>query len=160
MAVTTPFSTVATSSLLDFHVTFLFVALSGFTVATKVNFSSTFNVFSVWFRVTPVTAIILGSVFSSSTVIVHVAVLFPSTVVTVIVAVPSLFAVKFPFGSTVTTEGLLELQVTLETVALEGDTVEVSFTFSPIFISTLLLSNDTEFTWVSIDTSFDPYTLT
>ena len=61
MAVTIPFSTVATSSLLDFHVTFLFVALSGFTVATNVNFSSTFSVFSVWFRVTPVTNIVSAS---------------------------------------------------------------------------------------------------
>jgi len=44
----------------------------------------------------------------------------PSSVVTVIVAFPSLIASTFPFSSTVATDSLLELQVTFLLVAFSG----------------------------------------
>ena len=55
-AVTSPsLSTVATDVLLLVHVTNLFVAFIGLTVAVKVTFSPTFNVFVVSLKFTPVT---------------------------------------------------------------------------------------------------------
>ena len=58
LAVTVPsFPTVATSSLLDFQVTFLFVALSGVTVAVSFSVLPTSMVVAVLLRLTPVTEI-------------------------------------------------------------------------------------------------------
>ncbi len=50
----------------------------------------------------------------------------PSTVVTVIVAVPAFFAVTTPDEDTVATVVLLDDHVTFWFVALEGETVAVS----------------------------------
>ena len=66
------------------------------------------------------------------TVTVHVAVLLPSSVVTVIVAVPAAIAVTIPLSLTVATLGSLLLHVTALFVASEGVTVAVSCTVSPI----------------------------
>ena len=60
------------------------------------------------------------------TVTEQVAFLLPSSVVTVIVAVPAFFAVTTPELETVATVVLFEVQVTFLFVALDGDTVAVS----------------------------------
>ena len=62
------------------------------------------------------------------TVIAAVAVLLPSTVFAVIVAVPSATPFTFPFSSTVATDVLLLSQVTFLFVAFSGATVAVSCT--------------------------------
>ena len=74
------------------------------------------------------------SVAGIFTVIVLVALLLPSTVVTVIVQVPFATAVTFPFASTVATFVLLDVHVTLLSVASAGATVAVSCTVSPAFV--------------------------
>ena len=118
-AVTFPaVETVATLVLLLLQVTFLFVALLGETVAVSVSVAFGANVSVVLFRLTPVT----GTV----TVTAQVAVLLPSVVVTVIVAVPAAPAVTFPAVETVATLVLLLLQVTFLFVALLGEIVAVS----------------------------------
>jgi hypothetical protein len=76
-----------------------------------------FNVFA--FNVTPVTVAV-------STVTAHAALLLPSTVMTVIVAVPSDTAVTMPLLDTVATVGSLLSQVTDLLVAFEGEMVAVS----------------------------------
>ena len=120
-AVTTPeVETVATVVLLEDQVTFLFVALDGDTVAVSVCVWPSTKVRLVWFKLTPVT----GTV-AALTVTEQVAFLLPSSVVTVIVAVPAFFAVTTPEVETVATVVLLEDQVTFLFVALEGDTVAV-----------------------------------
>ena len=61
----------------------------------------------------------------------QVAVLPPSFVLTVIVAVPSATAVIFPLLSTVATFSSLEVQVTDLSVASAGNTVAVKVSVSP-----------------------------
>jgi hypothetical protein len=75
--------------------------------------------------VTPVTAIGL-------TVTEQVAVLPPSSVVTVIIAAPTLIADTFPFESTVATLVLELDQVTSLFVAFEGVTVAVNCSVPPM----------------------------
>jgi hypothetical protein len=70
-AVTVPFDTVAILLLLEVHVTFLFVALAGATVAVNVSVLPTRIVVDVLLSVTPVTEM-------GETVTAQVAVLFPS----------------------------------------------------------------------------------
>jgi len=65
------------------------------------------------------------------TVTAQVAVFAPSTVVTVMVALPAATAVTTPLELTVATEVLLLLQLTLLLVALAGDTVAVSVAVCP-----------------------------
>ena len=72
------------------------------------------------FRFTPVTGIA-----AAFTVTAHVAVLAPSTVVTVIVADPTPLAVTTPAEDTVATELLLDVHVTVLFVALAGVIVAV-----------------------------------
>ena len=74
----------------------------------------------VLFRLTPVT-----DTLAAVTVTVHVAVLPPSFVLTVIVAVPAALAVTTPEEDTVATDVLLEVQVTDLSVAFEGLIVAV-----------------------------------
>jgi hypothetical protein len=112
--VTSPFSsTVAMSSSSDSQVTFLFVASSGNTEATKVSVLQTPIVVDSLFNVTPVTGTTAGVTVTS-----QVSVLAPSNVLTVIVAVPSLTPVISPSTSTVTTDASLVDQATLLSVAL------------------------------------------
>ena len=66
-------------------------------------------------------------VYASDTVTVQDAVLPPSFVVTVMVAVPAATAVTLPFASTVATAVLLEVNVTVLLVALSGFTVITIF---------------------------------
>ena len=63
----------------------------------------------------------------------QVAVLPPSCVLTVIVAVPSYTAVIVPLLSTVATFVSLEVQVTSLFVAFSGNTVAVNFSVLPIY---------------------------
>ena len=126
MPVTLPSSTFATDMSLHDHVTSLFVASSGDTVATSVSLSPTASVRELLSSFTPVT-------FTSAavTVTLQVAVLPPSFVVTVTVASPAAFASTLPLSSTVATSGLSELQLTLLSVASEGFTVAVRVLLSP-----------------------------
>ena len=64
----------------------------------------------------------------------QVAVFPPSLVVTVIAAEPAAFAVTTPVLDTVATEVLFEDQVTVLSVALDGDTVAKRVWVSPTFI--------------------------
>ncbi len=117
--------TVATAVLLLLHVTFLLVALAGATVAVNCCVEPIFTVAVVGLTVTPVTT-------TGVTVMALVAVLLPSCVVTVIVAVPTATAVTKPAVLTVATEALLLLHVTFVLVALAGATVAVNWVVEPI----------------------------
>ena len=111
--------TVATFVLLLAHVTALFAALPGSTVAVSCVVSPIFvNVAFVLSNDTFVTG--------TFTVTVQLAVFPPDAVVTVIVALPLLAALTTPLPSTVATEGLLLVQVTDLFVALPGSTIAVS----------------------------------
>lgn len=120
-AVTKPLPlTVATLVLLEVHVTAGLVALPGVTVAVNWTVSPLFSVAVVLFNVMPVTN-------RGFTVTWQVALLLlPSAVVTVIVALPTDFAVTRPVLLTVTTAVLLDDHVTVLSVVLSGDTVAVS----------------------------------
>ena len=100
------------------HVTFLFVALLGLTVAVNDSVFPLAKFNEVLFSLTLSTAIV-GSV----TVTLQVAVLFPSSVVAVIVAVPAAIAVTLPVKSTVATLELLLVHVTFLFVAFVGTTI-------------------------------------
>ena len=120
-AVTVPSATVATCSLLLLHVTVWLVAFAGSTVAVSFSLPPSASVNSVLVNVTPVT----GTVWGALTVTLHVAVLAPSSVVTVMMASPALTAVTTPLF-TVAISLLLLLHVTPLLVAFVGSTVAVS----------------------------------
>ena len=108
LAITTPVEeTIATDSLFDDQVTDLSVALDGETVALRLCVSPSVIVRLVLSRLTPDTETLLDR-----TVNWQVAVLPPSLVLTVIVAVPRDFAETIPEEETVATVVLLEAQVT------------------------------------------------
>ena len=141
-AVTTPDEdTVATDVLLEDHVMDLSVALEGVTAAVSVCVSPTGIDRDVLFRLTPVTEI-----FGSMTVTLHVAVFPPSSVLTVIVAVP--FAIPFtsPDEDTVATNELLLAQVTFLFVAFSGRMVGFSVAVLPTLSSRFDLSREMLFT--------------
>jgi hypothetical protein len=122
MPVTKPLElTVATLVLLLLHVTVLFVALVGATVAVNCCVPPTAIDALVGDIVTPVTATV-----DEVTVTAQVAVLEPSWVVTVIVAVPAALPVTKPDVLTVAIAVLLLVQVTVLFVAFAGATVAVS----------------------------------
>ena len=118
-AVTLPSTTVATDVLLLFHDTFLLVALSGLTVAVKVIVSPSVNEAVVLSNDTLVT----GYTFAT-TVTLQVAVLAPSSVFAVMVAVPGAIAVTTP-PLTDATEELLEIHRIVLFSASEGEIVAV-----------------------------------
>ena len=104
------------------------VAFAGATVAVSCTvWTFAVSVASVLFRVTPVTATVVGW-SAMFTVTLHTAVLFPSAVVTVMSAVPFATAVTSPSGVTVATFSLLVAYVTFLLVAFAGATVAVSRT--------------------------------
>ena len=80
------------------------------------------------------------------TVTEQVAVKPPSSVVTVIVAVPDATAVTLPVLSTVAIDESLEVQLTFLFDALDGVTVAVSTVTSPSVSSTEVLSKVTPVT--------------
>ena len=124
-AVTLPFDTEATDELLDDQVTFLLVALSGFTVAVRVSSSPSVRVADDLSRVTPVTGYTLALTVTS-----QVAVLPPSSVFTVIVALPAFNAVTLP-STTDTIDKLLLLQITVLFSASLGEIVATKVAVSP-----------------------------
>ncbi len=105
--------------LLLLHAKVLFVAFVGETVATSCEVYPNEMVDELELRLTPVTATVCA-------VIAHVAVLFPSAVVTVIVAVPAATPVTNPALLTVAALVLLLVQVKLWFVAFVGVIVAVS----------------------------------
>ena len=121
--------------------TFLFVALAGSTVAVSFSVFPFARERVVLFSVTPVTETVL-----SLTVTVQDAVLFPSSVVALITAVPAATAVTVPVESTVATLVLLEDQVTFLFVASAGSTVAVSFSVFPFARERVVLFNETPVT--------------
>jgi hypothetical protein len=124
MPVTTPFATVATDSLLLFHITFWLVAVPGSTEAVNFPVVPAVRDSVVGVKLTPVpsTAVL--------TVTVQDSVLLPSSVVTVIVAVPRLTPVTSPLNDTVAMESLLLLHVT-DLFALAGETVATKVSLPP-----------------------------
>ncbi|MNV92423.1 hypothetical protein D3C71_1870210 [compost metagenome] len=110
-AVTTPAaSTLATSLLLLVQMTVRFVAFAGATVAVSVPLPPVVRLSSVGFTLTPVAGTISGA--GSVTVTIVSAVKPPSSVVTVILAVPAAFAVTMPLLSTLAISLSLLLQTT------------------------------------------------
>ena len=95
--------------------TSLFVASAGATVAVRVADSPSTIERLALSRLTPVTGWV--------TVKSQVAILPPSVVTTVTVALPLALPVTYPFSSTLATLGLLLLQLTVLSVALSGLTV-------------------------------------
>ena len=113
--------TVATAGLPDTHVTFLLVAFDGVTVAVSWKLLPGAMVLDDSSNVIPVTETI-----EDVTVTAQVACLFPSTVATVMVAVPALLAVTKPDELTDATFALFDVHVTFLLVAFDGVTVAVS----------------------------------
>lgn len=125
-AVTRPLPfTVATDPLDVVHATPVLVAFVGATEATSCKVPPGDKEAEVRFKVTPVTLTV------PVTVTAHVAVLFPSAVVTVIVVDPAETPVKSPDVLTVATPGLEEVHVTALFVAFRGTTVAVSCCVAP-----------------------------
>jgi len=140
---TPPPDTVATVGLLLDHVTLWFVALYGVIAAKRVSVPPTTRLVDALFKDTPVTAM-------GFTVTVQEAVLPPSAVVTVIVAVPTLTPVTTPPSDTVATAVLLLFHVTFLFVALEG--VIVTVRYSVPFTTRLVdvLFKDAPFTEMAV----------
>lgn len=133
LAVTTPLElTVAMDVFADDQVTPLSVASEGETVATKVAVLPTCKVNEEEFRDTTVTETV-----EAFTVTEQVAVLPPSAVLAVIVAVPAFFAVTSPSEDTVATEVLFDDHVTSLLDALEGLTVAINHVVSPTVMERL-----------------------
>ena len=130
MALTIPFSTVATDGFDEVQVTVLSVASDGLTVAVKVTDCPTFNDAVVLSRVMLITGV-------ASTVTEQVAILSPT--LAVMVVLPTLMALTFPF-STVATDGFDEVQVTVLSVASDGLTVAASFIDCPARSDAVVLS--------------------
>jgi len=120
--------TLAITELLDAQVTFLLVAFDGLTVAVKLVVEPTFILSVTGEITTPVTGTDTGL-----TVIILVAVLVPSAVVTVIVALPDPTPVTIPSEFIVAMPELLVDQLTDLLVALLGNTVAVSVVVEPAF---------------------------
>ena len=116
----------------------MFVASLGLTVAVRVSLLPFSIVSSVLFSDTEVTGI--------TTVTLQVAVFDPSFVVTVMTALPAPTAVTLPFWSTVTTDVLLDFQLTVLSVASLGLTVAVRVSLLPFSIVSSVLFKDTEAT--------------
>jgi hypothetical protein len=124
---TPPVDTVATAVLLLLHVTFWFVAPDGVIAGIRVSVPPTPIDTDVLFRDTLVTATAVAL-----TETLQVAVLLLSTVLTVIVAVPTLTPVTTPPVDTVATVESLLLHVTFLFVASEGNTAAVKVSVPPM----------------------------
>jgi hypothetical protein len=110
----------------DDQLTDVLVAVAGVMVAVNVSVPPTSIEAVALFKATLSTATV-GLV----TVTVHVAVLLPSAVVTVIVAVPAATAVTTPFA-TVATSVFDEAQLTALLDALSGERVAVNVSVCPV----------------------------
>ena len=138
-AVTLPLvSTVAIASFEDFHVTVLFVAVSGSTVAVSVVVPSTLSDASV-------TLSVIDSANVATMVILQEAErLEPSVVVAVIVASPTATAVTLPLASTVATASFDDFQVTDLSVVVAGAIVALRVNVSVALSVADVLSNEIE----------------
>ena len=112
--------TVTTDVLSELQVTVLLVAFEGEIVAINCCAAFIERLAESGFTVTLVTIV------AALTVMMLVAVLLPSCVVTVMLALPPDTAVTSPVPFTVATELLSELQVTVLLVAFEGEIVAVN----------------------------------
>jgi hypothetical protein len=138
----------ATPLLLLDQETFLFVALLGSMVAVRLSVASTVRLDEFLLRVTPVTD--TGVV---ETVTAHVAVLLPSWVVTVMVAVPSATPVTVadrPLPDIDATELLLLDQETFLFVALLGAMETVRLSVPPMVMLVEVLFRDTPVTAIDV----------
>jgi hypothetical protein len=88
----------------------------------------------------------VAGVTNEPTVTEQVAVLLPSAVVTVIMALPKVLAVTTPVSETVATAVLLLLHDTDLFVALEGATVAVNVSMTPNSRASVFLFKDTPVT--------------
>jgi hypothetical protein len=118
--------TVATAVLPEIHDIVLFVAFDGMTVAVNWLVLATPIETVAGLSDTPVTATL-----AAATVTAQVAVLAPSCVVAVIVAVPAAMAVTKPEVFTIAMAVLPELHVTVLLVAFAGRTVAVNWLVPP-----------------------------
>ena len=144
-AVTFPsWSTVATLLLLDFHAT-ASVESEGVRVAMSWIDPPSYKAADVRLSLMPVAGIV-----SEMTLTLQVAVLDPSWVVTVMVALPVPTAFTVPL-LTVATPMLLLVQVTILSVASAGLTVAVSERLSPLLRLTELLSMSTPVTGTPVE---------
>ena len=100
-------ATVATPELLEVHVTSWFVAFDGLIDFDNWLLPFTANVIAAGATLTPLT-----ETFALFTVTVALAVFAPSVVLTVITAVPTVFAVINPVLDTLATASLLEIHDT------------------------------------------------
>jgi len=125
-------STVATAVLLLLHVTALYVASVGKTVAVNVSFVPDASDKVVLLSVTLTTGM--------ETVTAQLAVLLPSAVVAVTVAFPPDRAVTTPLAFTEATAGLLLVHDTFLFVALEGVIVGIRVSVAPTVSVVLGLS--------------------
>jgi hypothetical protein len=146
----TPFVTVATASLLLSHVTFWFVALEGVKMGVSVSIPPTERVVLVVFRDTLVTA-----TEPALTVTAQESVLPPSTVVTVITAIPVALPVITPFVTDAMVESSLFHLKDLF-VALAGITTAVSVSAPPTAMAVFVLLRDTPVTLIIISSGFSP----
>jgi hypothetical protein len=125
-AVTKPLLlTVVTLVLFDAQLTFGFVAFDGDMVAVSGDLSPIVRFNPAELKVTPATGT------GSATVIAQVAVLLPSAVVTVTIAVPVAKAVTSPLLLTVATLVLSDVQFTVLLEASVGDTVATNIAVLP-----------------------------
>jgi len=120
--------TVATALLLELQLTAGLVALAGVTVAVRVCEPPTSKVVEVGLTLTLETA-----TAALATVTMQVAEWLPSTVTTLMAAVPTVTPVTTPVALTVATLELPENQTTAWFVALEGMIVGVSVRLLPAF---------------------------
>jgi hypothetical protein len=127
-----------------FHITFLFVALLGKTVATKVWLPPGERLTALVLRLTPLTGTSVALTLTA-----QAAVLPPSSVVTVIVAVPAATALTTP-SVTVAIEGALVSQVTLLFVALAGVKMATRVWLPPTARLIEVLLKETEATGISV----------
>jgi hypothetical protein len=147
IAVTVPVDdTNATAVLLLFHDTFLLVALEGKTLALSVSLPPTVNDILDLLRLTPVTEMALLPV----TVTEQVAVLLPSVVITVTVALPADIPITSPVDDTEATAELLLLHNTTLFAASDGETVAVKVSMPPTAIESALLLRDTSLTAIAV----------
>ena len=97
-----------------------------------------------------------SSVSTAVTVTAQVAVLPPSFVVTVMVALPSFIAITVPVEETAAMVSSLEENVTVLSVAFVGVTVAVSTAVSPSFNDNVVWSNETPVTATVVSLSEEP----
>jgi len=129
--------TVATAVSPDVHVTVWSDAVVGLTVAVSVSLDPAVRDSVDLFKETPVTETV-----AAVTVTVHVAVLLPSVVVTVMVAEPAVTPETVP-PLTVATDVLLELQDTVWSVAVVGLMVAVRVSLEPAVRDSVVLLRET-----------------